>query len=205
MLRIIDTKNCQRDTMVTIGEPEKLHLDLDPRYTVYPFCPDWENGAIAIRVTGGTPNYQYRWTGYASETDSILNNVKEDFYNVRVIDAHECVADSVFRLVALNNNCLQIPTAFTPNYDNANDTWDISYINENGGESSFHEVYPNGVIQIYDRLGNLVYRCTGGCNESWNGEDLKGRRIPADSYYYIIELNNGEDQPPLKGIVTIIR
>jgi hypothetical protein len=57
---------------------------------------------------------------------------------------------------------------------------------------------------VYDRLGNLVFRCTGGCPQAWNGEDLLGRELPVDSYFYIIELNTG-DQTPLKGTVTIIR
>jgi gliding motility-associated-like protein len=204
-LRIEDEVGCTHDTMIVITEPGSLLMSLNKNFTVYPFCPDWENGAIAIRVTGGTPQYQYQWIGYPDDTDSILNDIKEDSYAVKVIDSRGCTADSIFRLIALNNSCLGIPTAFTPNFDNANDTWDISYINENGGESSFHEVYPNGVIQIYDRLGNLIYRCTAGCAEAWNGEDMRGRRLPSDSYYYIIELNNGEDQTPLKGIVTIIR
>jgi gliding motility-associated-like protein len=100
---------------------------------------------------------------------------------------------------------LGIPTAFTPNYDFANDTWEINYINQDGGEASFNEIYPDGEIEIYDRLGSLVYRCTGGCAESWNGEDLKGRALPVDSYYFIIQLNNGKDTPPIKGVVTIIK
>jgi gliding motility-associated-like protein len=139
------------------------------------------------------------------DTDSILNDIREGTYVLRVIDAMDCTADTSFRLTAQNNTCLGIPTAFTPNYDNANDTWEINYITENGGEARFGDIYPNGTIQVYDRLGNLVYRCTGGCNEFWNGEDMKGRELPVDSYYYIIELNTDADQSPLKGIVTIIR
>jgi gliding motility-associated-like protein len=204
-IRVTDIENCQSDTSIVVNQPEILHIDLDERYTVYPFCPDWQNGSLAVQVSGGTPAYEYSWAGYPSDNDSILNDIKEDSYSLRVIDARGCTADSTFRLTAIHNACLGIPTAFTPNYDYANDTWDISYITEDGGEAKFHEVYPNGVIQIYDRLGNLVYRCTGGCPESWNGEDLKGRQLPVDTYYYIIELNNGEDQSTIKGIVTIIR
>jgi len=204
-LQVMDAKNCQYDTLVLVSEPELLELTLDERFTVYPFCPDWENGAVAVRVTGGTPEYQYQWTGYPEDMDSVLNDVKEDYYTVQVIDRQGCVLDTTLMLIAQNNTCLGIPTAFTPNYDNANDYWDISYINENGGEAPFHEVYPNGVIQVYDRLGSLIYRCTGGCHQPWNGEDLKGRSMPPDSYYFIIELNDEKEQPPIKGIVTIIK
>ncbi len=204
-LTVTDAENCETDTVVNVPQPDKLHIAIDERYTVYPFCPDWQNGALAVAVTGGVREYQYIWHDFPEESDSILGNIKEDSYSLRVIDQQDCVTDTVFRLKALNDVCLGIPTAFTPNYDNANDTWDISYITEDGGEATFHEVYPNGVIQVYDRLGNLVYRCTGGCPAAWNGEDLKGRALPVDSYYYVIELNNDEKDSTLKGTVTIIR
>jgi gliding motility-associated-like protein len=204
-LRVTDRRNCTTDTTIMVDQPGKLIISLVEANMVYPFCPDWANGAVAIRVAGGTRNYQYDWTDYPQDIDSILNDVREDSYTITVTDARGCSADSSFRLLSQNNTCLGIPTAFTPNYDNANDTWDISYINESGGESPFHEVYPNGTIQVYDRLGNLVYRCAEGCQEEWNGEDLKGRKLAVDSYYYIIDLNNSNNTPTLKGIVTIIR
>jgi gliding motility-associated-like protein len=205
MLRIKDRKNCVIDTVILIREPQELKLTIDEANTVAPFCPDWQNGALAIKVMGGSPVYQFNWSGYPDETDSILNDIREDDYELSVTDLHGCTAEGTFTLKARNNSCLGIPTAFTPNYDYANDTWEINYINEDGGEASFKEIYPDGVIEIYDRLGSLVYRCTGGCAEPWNGEDLKGRALPVDSYYFIIELNNGKDQPPIKGVVTIIK
>jgi gliding motility-associated-like protein len=205
MLRITDSRECSYDTAIIIMEPGPLNLSFDENNTVPPFCPDWQNGALAIRVTGGTPIYQFEWTDYPDEADSILNNVRENEYEVSVTDIQGCKAEGTFNLKAMNSSCLGIPTAFTPNYDFANDTWEINYINEDGGEANFHDIYPNGVIEVYDRLGSLVYRCTGGCPEQWNGEDTKGRALPVDSYYFIIQLNNGKDIPPIKGIVTIIK
>ncbi len=205
MLRIRDRRNCMIDTSIIIKEPEQLELTIDEINTEAPFCPDWQNGALAIRVSGGTPVYQFNWTGYPEETDSILNDIREDDYELSVTDLHGCTAEGIFTLSARNNTCLGIPTAFTPNYDFANDTWEINYINMDGGEANFHDIYPDGTIEIYDRLGNLVHHCTGGCAEPWNGEDLKGRPLPVDSYYFVIDLNNGKDQPPIKGVVTIIK
>ncbi len=203
-LQIQDAKNCVTDTLVSVNQPGKMFIRLDPQNTVAPFCPDWQNGVLSVSVVGGTRNYTYLWD-YNNESDSIIRNIKEDSYTLHVTDAQNCAADTTFRLKALNNNCLGIPTAFTPNYDAANDTWEIRYMTEDGAEVSFDEVYPNGVMQVYDRIGNLVYRCTGGCPEDWDGKDLKGRELPVDTYYYIIELNTGDRDVTLKGIVTIIR
>jgi gliding motility-associated-like protein len=205
VLRVSDRANCQTDTLVSVQQPEKLEITMDELHSVYPFCPDWQNGALAIKVTGGTREYQYHWNGYPGDADSVLNDIKEGKYMVEVTDAQGCITEATLQMLAANDNCLNVPSAFTPNSDGANDTWDIRYINESGMEAMFYEIYPNGEINVYDRLGNIVYRCANGCAAAWNGEDLKGRMLPVDSYYFIIKLNNGEDQAPLKGIVTIIR
>jgi gliding motility-associated-like protein len=204
-LRITDSRECLFDTAIIIKEPPPLKLSFDEANSVSPFCPDWQNGALAIRVTGGSPVFQFEWKDYPDESDSVLNNVRENEYEVIVTDIQGCTTEGKFKLKAMNSSCLGIPTAFTPNYDFANDTWEINYINEDGGEANFHDIYPDGVIEVYDRLGSLVYRCTGGCAEPWNGDDLKGRPLPVDSYYFIILLNNGKDTPAIKGIVTIIK
>jgi gliding motility-associated-like protein len=204
-LNVVDDKNCNTDTMVVIHQPAKLVISLDQQNTVAPFCPDWQNGIIGISVKGGTREYTYTWQDYQDEHDSILSNIKEDNYTITVVDAQNCSTDTTIRFKALHDNCLGIPSAFTPNYDNANDTWEVRYMTEDGTEVAFNEVYPNGEIHIYDRLGNLIFHCSGGCPEDWKGEDLHGRALPVDTYYYIIDLHNDNGDEPLRGIITIIR
>jgi gliding motility-associated-like protein len=89
---------------------------------------------------------------------------------------------------------LKIPNAITPNGDGSNDKWRIPGLS----------LYPNAVVEIYDRWGDIVYR-SNGYDESkyWDGRDRRGRELPMDSYYYVINLGNGEK--PLYGSVTIIR
>jgi len=202
---VLDENDCYSDTLVTIEQPLPLKVEVDEEQSEKPFCPDWENGALVIDVSGGTRDYTYAWGEYPDDTDSVLNHIKEGRYSIRIADAEGCVMDTSLTLTALNYTCLGIPSAFTPNHDNANDFWDISYINQDGGEARFHEVYPDGEIEVFDRLGNLVYRCAEGCMTPWNGEDLKGRLLPVDTYYYVIELNTNPEIPSLKGIVTLIR
>ena len=205
MLTVIDSRDCHFDTLITVHEPEKIVIHKDERNTVLPFCPDWSNGTLAIYAEGGTPPYSYSWKDYPQTNDSILSDIKEGFYPVSVTDENNCFADTTFKLKSEHFTCLNIPTAFTPNNDGANDYWDVSYINDDQGEAPFYVVYPQGSIKIYDRWGNLVFMCNDGCHDMWWGQDMKGRDLPADSYHYIIELNNGEGRPPLRGAVTIIR
>jgi gliding motility-associated-like protein len=203
-LLVEDEENCQADTLVIVSEPDKLRVKVKEAATKRPFCPDWANGVLALNVTGGTKDYSFVWQESA-ENDSVIRDVREGWYEVLISDAHGCSVDTSFRLKALNDNCLNIPTAFTPNDDEANNYWEIRYLTENGAEVRFNEVYPVGEMKIYDRLGNLVYHCSGGCPEDWNGEDMHGRRLPVDTYYFVIDLNNGNGNDMIKGIVTIIR
>ncbi|MBN1415302.1 MAG: gliding motility-associated C-terminal domain-containing protein, partial [Bacteroidales bacterium] len=203
-IRVIDSRDCIADTAVTVGQPDEIIIVMDEDRTILPFCPDWRNGTLVITVTGGTPAYIYNWQDYPEINDPVLPDIKEGFYTISVTDQHNCYADTTFRLKSQNYTCLNIPTAFTPNNDGANDFWDVSYMNEYG-EAPFYTVYPNGSIKIYDRWGTLVFKCENGCHDLWWGQDLKGRDLPSDSYHYIIELNLGDNRPPLKGAVTIIR
>lgn len=85
----------------------------------------------------------------------------------------------------------KIPNTFTPNNDGINDTWRIDYLN----------TYPDNRVQVFTRTGQLVFE-SRGYNTPWDGT-IKGKPLPFDTYYYIIEPGNGRD--PLTGYVTIIK
>jgi gliding motility-associated-like protein len=93
---------------------------------------------------------------------------------------------------------MRIPNAFTPNGDGFNDYWVIG----NRVTGTLGEFYPWAVVEVYNRAGELVYRSREGYPDPWDGRS-NGHRLPMDSYFYVIFLNNG--QPPVTGHVTIIR
>jgi len=86
---------------------------------------------------------------------------------------------------------LKVPSAFSPNGDNVNDTWEIDFLSD----------YPDCTVKVYNRWGMLIYESQGGYKAPWNGT-YKGKVLPVDSYYYII--NIGKDNKVLKGNVTIV-
>jgi gliding motility-associated-like protein len=90
---------------------------------------------------------------------------------------------------------LDIPNAFTPDGNGANDTWKI--IAGTRGVEQYNEA----LIRVYTRRGTLVYEATG-FNNPWNGM-LNGEALPADTYYYTIDLKYNKFV--YKGIVTILR
>jgi gliding motility-associated-like protein len=85
----------------------------------------------------------------------------------------------------------QIPNTFTPNNDGINDFWTIDYLN----------TYPSSRVQVFTRTGQLVFE-SKGYGKPWDGT-MKGKPLPFDTYYYIIEPGNG--RKPITGYVTILK
>jgi gliding motility-associated-like protein len=89
-----------------------------------------------------------------------------------------------------------VPTAFTPDGDNTNDFWNLGNIDA---------LYPNNLVTIYNRWGNLIYQSQPGKYQSkpWDGSHNQ-EPMPVGSYYFIIEFGvsfKGNES----GIVTIVK
>ena len=91
---------------------------------------------------------------------------------------------------------LEIPSGFTPNGDSANDTWKIVPVEND-------EEFSGVTIRVYNKAGTLVYESVGFENE-WDGR-MNGELLPADTYFYTIDLNLNSPEGYLKGPVTILR
>jgi gliding motility-associated-like protein len=89
----------------------------------------------------------------------------------------------------------EIPSAFTPNGDHANDTW---IIDRPGGLDELE----HAVISVYNKRGVLVFR-TKGFNRPWDGT-MNGELLPADTYYFTIDLQL-RNKKTYKGAVTLLR
>lgn len=88
-------------------------------------------------------------------------------------------------------NSMDIPNAFTPNGDGVNDTWQITGL----------EYYQKATLNIFNRWGQKVYSSTGYATP-WDGT-YNGKALPAGTYYYIIDLKNG--QAVISSWVAIVR
>ncbi|UCH15025.1 MAG: gliding motility-associated C-terminal domain-containing protein, partial [Bacteroidales bacterium] len=204
ILEVFDSRNCYSDSIVVeLSQPYILEVEIDTDNVTKPFCPDHNEGILALRVTGGTSPFTYNWDGYESQNDAFLEGINQGYYAVEVIDANNCIFDTTLYLEAEYETCLDIPNVFTPNEvpDNRNDYWDIRYRGEEG--ISLQEIYPNAEIKVYNRYGRIVFSCKGSeCPDRWDGT-YNGRKLPVDSYYYIIKLNDGTGRV-YKGTVTIL-
>lgn len=91
---------------------------------------------------------------------------------------------------------LDIPTAFTPNNDGANDTWRILAPPDISGSD-----FAAAEIRVYDKRGTVVFGANGLAN-AWDGT-YQGKLLPVDTYYYTIDLK--QKQKRYRGVVAILR
>lgn len=111
-------------------------------------------------------------------------------------DVNGCIAGDTV-LVTVSCDTLTIPSGFSPNGDGYNDFFVITNM----------ERYPDALLKIYNRWGELVYEKKKYDN-TWNGisnSDLirMGEELPNGTYYYILDLKN--DEKSLNGFVVLRR
>jgi gliding motility-associated-like protein len=111
------------------------------------------------------------------------------------------IGENKFLWKVLNGSCedtsevkitvfdLFVPSVITPNGDGKNDYFKIS--NYTGKVD----------LIIINRWGNEEYTSDNYLND-WDGRNNKGKELPADTYFYILKLENGKIK---KGSVLIKR
>ncbi|MEM9821453.1 MAG: SdrD B-like domain-containing protein, partial [Bacteroidota bacterium] len=126
------------------------------------------NGVATLNEADGTITYAPN-EGYCdSNTPDSLTYV--------VCNSFGC--DSTTVSIYVFCNTINVMTGFSPNRDGKNDFFVIEGL----------QAYPNNVLNIYSRWGNLVYRKEGYLNDwdaTWESTDL-----PDGTYFYV--LSDGE-------------
>jgi gliding motility-associated-like protein len=90
---------------------------------------------------------------------------------------------------------LDIPNVFSPNDDEANDTWIISRQSQSDNTSV--------TIRVFDKRGTMVYE-SHSLDQAWDGK-FRGENLPSDTYFYTIEVRSRSNPIRRKGVVTILR
>jgi gliding motility-associated-like protein len=71
---------------------------------------------------------------------------------------------------------LEIPNAISPNGDNFNDSWDVSYLG----------IYGTYKVNVWNQYGQLIF-AGNEQSASWDGK-YQGQNVPIGDYYYQIEI-----------------
>ena len=161
------------DTIVVTNSG--LDIDLGPDQTI---CGDQ-----IITLDAGAASTTYLWsTGEVTQSIDISSG---DTYSVTSDDGTCINSDEIIITECIEN--LFIPNTITPNGDGNNDFWIIEGLDK----------YPGNNVVIMNRNGTTIYKATDYDND-WNGGDL-----PASTYYFVLDLNDGISR--LHGSISIIR
>lgn len=194
----IDTNGCQStDTTIFIGE-------INSSIASFSVSPQSGVAPLSVNVTNTSQNASnFEW--FTSTSSVITSNgvTPPSYFNpsgeyeIMLIawENDPSCADTAYASIIVSDRLI-IPTAFTPNNDQVHDFWEIPHLDEQ---------YPQNVVFIYNRWGNLIFQSNSGKynQQPWDGT-YKGEELPVGSYYFIIQLND-ENTDDIKGNVTIMR
>lgn len=118
-----------------------------------------------------------------------------DTISVEVSTIYNCTASDTLILFPCDiaGVFIDMVNTFSPDGDGINEKWNIDHV----------ELFPDAVLEIFDRWGRLVYHTEDVANEPWDGKS-NGKVLPMDSYYFVLELNYGGVKP-ITGTVNIIK
>ena len=153
-------------------------------------CIDQSDASIEVDLYGGTQPYSFSWSDGSIQKDLI--EVVAGDYIVNVTDFIGCSIIDTFNLALSDEQCVYVPNTITPNGDNYNDTWVLDNL----------DLYPNAIVKVFNKWGREVYSSIGQY-KPWNGTK-NGAPLPAAVYYYVIKLENPNNDQ-YTGTITIIR
>jgi gliding motility-associated-like protein len=169
-----------------------ITVDPLPIVNAGPDVSIFEFGSTNLNATGGGT---YLWSPGTGLNDSTISNPVASpsattTYYVTVTSPNGCTATDSVVVTVLPN--IKFPDGITPNGDGKNDYWVIDFI----------EQFPNNVVEIYNRWGELLFHADG-YQQNWDGH-YNGKELPIGTYYYIIDLHE-EKIAPFTGPITILR
>jgi gliding motility-associated-like protein len=136
-------------------------------------------------VKGTDVSYTWSPTVYLSAANTVTPEAsppRDTTYTLRVTSNKGCGTASDQITVRVFKK-LVVPNAFSPNGDGINDLWIIKHISE----------YNNAEVSVFNRYGSTVF-FRKGVYRPWDGTYNKGNILPPGTYYYLIDLKNGQQK-----------
>ncbi|MEM7036972.1 MAG: gliding motility-associated C-terminal domain-containing protein [Bacteroidota bacterium] len=164
--------------------------------TIHPLpdAPTISGGVSGLTASGsGTYAWYYEGTLIAGETGNSITPENAGNYTATVTDGNGCTSElSAAFEVIFDIVKEDIPQIFTPNGDGLHDFFNIPNL----------DGFPENNMTVMNRWGNEVYSMDGYTGD-WNGNSKNGQALPTGTYYYILDLGNGQN--PITGSVQITR
>ncbi|MCM5664455.1 T9SS type A sorting domain-containing protein [Galbibacter mesophilus] len=113
---VTDKYECTLEEKIYVGQPDgalAMTVDIEKHITGF----GYNDGAIEVTVTGGTPNYSYEWfsdNGFTS-TEEDINNLAPGNYTLVVTDdsGGDCVIDKEFTIIEPDKLLVNLEETFS--------------------------------------------------------------------------------------------
>lgn len=178
-VKVTNSNNCENSRTIVVKESEIAIIN---NVIVNDFSDD---NSLIIDATG-IGIYSYSLNNITYQSLNVFNHLVPGIYDVYVKDERNC------GIAIKEINILGAPKYFTPNGDGYNDFWNIKGVDA--------KLNAKTVIRIFDRYGKLLTQINP-LSLGWDGI-YNNKSLPADDYWYTIELNNGRI---VKGYFSLIR
>ena len=167
-----------------------------------PVCStDLSSVEIQLDITGGSSPYVISGTNTSITSSDNFQLIsipssegEETVYTLDISDNSGCTGELYSTTISGGIDCavppIELPNSMTPNEDGFNDQFWITNI----------EYYPDNILKIYNRWGDLVFEENGYLNE-WEG-NRNGKRLPFGTYYYVLNLKSGAED--ITGFIMIL-
>ena len=180
---------CKDTAMVLVNVIEVPGADAGPDKSII------EGASVKLLGNATGQNISYSWSpawfiNDAQALQPVVNPPHDTSYVLTVVSNDGCgTATDTMKLTVYKD--IFIPSAFSPNNDGLNDTWNIPVLN----------IFPGFELTVFNRQGQVVYQ-NKNSNIPWNGK-FKGEPQPVGVYVYYIDLKVEGGQ--FKGTLTLIR
>ena len=148
-----------------------------------------ETNEIIAFVEGGSGIYEYYLNGESYGSTNTFIVYESGVYTVSVRDSYGCEVSATISIEYVD---ICIPNYFTPNGDNVQDEWGPGCASQ----------YQNLEFDIFDRYGRKV--ASLNVNQKWDGT-YDGRELPTGDYWYVVRLNDSNDDRDFVGHFTLYR
>lgn len=148
-LHIRDNKNCQADSIVTLGQPTAVVPSAQRKNST---CTPLNNGTVTLAANGGTPNYTYSVGTGAYSPVATFNSLAAGNYIFHIKDSRGCVKDTSIT-IADSLIITGAPTVTnTTCFKDSNGSISIS---PSGGVSPYSYAISSGAYQNNSTFNNL--------------------------------------------------
>lgn len=196
VLSVTDANNCADTVQTQLASPPPLSLSITGLSNDTLLAGSSLPLNVIMTPANGTYNYQWSPTNFLSCytcPNPIFGAARTITYQLLVSTPSGCVIDTSITMYVIKET-LYVPTAFSPNGDDANDNFVVLGTNISSIK-----------CDIFDRNGRIIHTLNG-LNELWNGTDKQGKPLPEGSYlYHVVYTNANGALKDKTGFVTLLR